>query len=62
MFLRLALASLGGQARYPASALMLTLGQFLVTGIEVIAVWALFHRLARCRAGASAKWPCSMAW
>ena len=44
MFLRLALASLGGQARYPASALMLTLGQFLVTGIEVIAVWALFHR------------------
>ena len=44
MFLRLVLASLAGQARYPASALMLTLGQFLVTGIEVIAVWSLFHR------------------
>lgn len=23
---------------------MLTLGQFLATGIEVVAVWALFHR------------------
>ncbi len=44
LFLRLARASLSGQARYPGSALMLTLGQFLVTGIEVAAVWALFHR------------------
>lgn len=44
LFCRLALASLSGQARYPASALMLTAGQFLVTGIEAISVWALFHR------------------
>lgn len=44
LFFRLVGASLGGQARYPASALMLTVGQFLGTGIEVIAVWALFHR------------------
>lgn len=44
LFARLVRASLGGQARYPASALMLTLGQFLGTGIEVVAVWALFHR------------------
>lgn len=44
LFARLATASLSGQARYPASALMLTLGQFLATGIEVVAVWALFHR------------------
>ena len=44
LFLRLVRASLAGQARYPASALLLTLGQFLATGIEVIAVWALFHR------------------
>ncbi len=44
LFLRLALASLSGQARYPASALMLTIGQGLVTGIEAMAVWALFHR------------------
>jgi ABC-2 type transport system permease protein len=44
VFFRLMAASLGGQARYPASALMLTVGQFLATAIEVIAVWALFHR------------------
>ena len=44
LFLRLARASLAAQARYPASALMLTLAQFLGTGIEVVAVWALFHR------------------
>jgi ABC-2 type transport system permease protein len=44
LFARLVRASLAGQARYPASALMLTLGQFLATGIEVIGVWALFDR------------------
>lgn len=44
LFLRLAAASLAGQARYPASALLLTLGQFLATGVEVVALWALFHR------------------
>ena len=44
LFGRLMAASLSGQARYPASALMLTFGQFLGTGIEMIAVWALFHR------------------
>ncbi|MDH6169581.1 ABC-2 type transport system permease protein [Variovorax boronicumulans] len=44
LFFRLVRASIGGQARYPASALMLTVGQFLGTGIEIVAVWALFHR------------------
>lgn len=44
LFFRLVRASVGGQARYPASALLLTLGQFLGTGIEMVAVWALFHR------------------
>lgn len=44
LFFRLMSASLRGQARYPASTLLLTLSQFLVTGIEVIAVWALFQR------------------
>lgn len=44
LFCRLATAALAGQARYPATALLVTLGQFLVTGIEVVAVWALFHR------------------
>ncbi len=44
LFWRLLGASMAGQARYPASALMLTVGQFLATGIEIISVWALFHR------------------
>lgn len=44
LFCRLAAASLAGQARYPATALLLTLGQFLVTSIEAVGVWALFHR------------------
>lgn len=44
LFIRLAGASLHAQARYPASALLMAVGQFLATGIEVIAVWALFHR------------------
>ena len=49
LFLRLVKASVGAQARYPASALMLTVGQFLVTGIEVVAVWAMFHRFGEVR-------------
>lgn len=46
LFFQLVAASVRGQARYPVSALMLTLSQFLVTGIEVIAV-----RSVRRRAG-----------
>lgn len=44
LFLRLVAASLRGQMRYPTSALLLTLAHFLTTGIEVVAVWALFDR------------------
>jgi len=44
IFFRLAAASLSAQARYPASALLLTLAQVAGTGIEIIATWALFHR------------------
>lgn len=49
LFARLARASLIGQARYPGSAALLTVGQFLVTGIEILAVWALFHRFGDVR-------------
>jgi viologen exporter family transport system permease protein len=41
---RLVTASLRGQAQYPGSAIMLTLGQLLGNGIEILAVWALFDR------------------
>lgn len=41
---RLIGASIRAQARYPASAIMLTLGQFFGNVIEIVAVWALFDR------------------
>jgi ABC-2 type transport system permease protein len=44
LLLRFITASLRAQAQYPASAIMLTLGQFFATVIEILAVWALFHR------------------
>jgi ABC-2 type transport system permease protein len=37
-------ASMRAQMQYPGSAAMLTLGQFLSTVVEIIAVWALFDR------------------
>lgn len=37
-------ASLRAQAQYPASTLMLTLGQCAVTAIEILGVFALFDR------------------
>lgn len=37
-------ASMRAQMQYPASAFMLTLGQFLATIIEIVALWALFDR------------------
>jgi ABC-2 type transport system permease protein len=44
LLFRLVTASLRAQAQYPASAIMLTIGQFVGNGIEILAVWALFDR------------------
>lgn len=44
LFLRLVGASLKGQARYPAAAITRTIGQLAATAVELVAVWALFHR------------------
>ena len=44
VLLRLIGASLRSQAQYPASAIMLTVGQFSAAIIEIVAVWALFDR------------------
>jgi ABC-2 type transport system permease protein len=41
---RYLVASVRAQAQYPASALMLTAGQFGATVIDVFAIWALFDR------------------
>jgi ABC-2 type transport system permease protein len=37
-------ASLRAQMQYPASAIMLAVGQFVATIIDVVAIWALFDR------------------
>jgi ABC-2 type transport system permease protein len=37
-------AGFRGQAQYPASLIMLVIGQFLSTTIEVAGVWAMFQR------------------
>ncbi len=44
LLLRFITASLRAQAQYPASTIMRTLGQLFATVIEILAVWALFHR------------------
>jgi ABC-2 type transport system permease protein len=36
--------SMRGQMQYKASFIMLSLGHFLVTGVEFVTVWALFQR------------------
>jgi ABC-2 type transport system permease protein len=37
-------ASIRSQMQYPASAMMLTLGQLASTAIEIVSIWALFDR------------------
>jgi ABC-2 type transport system permease protein len=44
LLLRLITASLRAQAQYPGSTIMLTIGQFVGNGIELLALWALFDR------------------
>jgi len=41
--------SIGSQMQYRASFVMLAVGQFLVTGIEVLGIWALFARFGTLR-------------
>jgi len=44
LWFHLAVVSIKSQAQYPTSALLLVVGQFLTTAVEIIAVWALFDR------------------
>lgn len=47
LFGRLAVASFQGQARYPGTAVMLVVAQFLATGVEAVGLWALFDRFGQ---------------
>lgn len=49
LLFRLISASIRAQAQYAASAIMLTVGHFLMTAIEVVAIWALFDRFGSVR-------------
>lgn len=42
-------ASMRAQMQYPAATAMLTFGQFLVTVLEIVGVWALFDRFGQVR-------------
>jgi ABC-2 type transport system permease protein len=44
LFYHYARASFQSQATYPGSALLLALGQFFATSLELVAMWALFDR------------------
>ena len=39
--------SVRAQLQYRAAFLLTTLGQFLITGVEFLGVWALFDRFGR---------------
>lgn len=49
LWLRFVAVSVKSQAQYPASTLLLGVGQLLATAIEIIAVWALFDRFGSVR-------------
>ncbi len=49
LYCRYASASLRSQMQYRISFVCQTLGQFLVTGIDFVAIWALFDRFGRLR-------------
>lgn len=49
LWCRFVAVSIKIQAQYPTSALLLMMGQFLATIIEIVAVWALFDRFGSVR-------------
>jgi len=49
LYIRYARISIRSQMQYRASFVMLTFGHFLITGIEILAIWALFARFRSLR-------------
>lgn len=49
LYLRYAGVSVRSQLQYRASVIMQSVGAFLVTGVEVLAIWALFSRFGNVR-------------
>ena len=44
---RMAAISIRGQMQYRMSFLLTSLGQFVTTGVEILGIWALFHRFGQ---------------
>lgn len=49
LYVRYASISIRSQMQYRASFVMLTFGHFVITGIEILAIWALFARFKSLR-------------
>jgi ABC-2 type transport system permease protein len=49
LYLRYASVSLRSQLQYRASIVMQSIGVFLITGVEMLAIWALFDRFGEVR-------------
>ena len=49
LYVRYVGVSVRSQMQYRASFVMLTVGHFLVTGVEILAIWALFARFGTLR-------------
>lgn len=49
LYLRYASVSLRSQLQYRASIVMQSVGVFLITGVEMLAIWALFDRFGEVR-------------
>jgi ABC-2 type transport system permease protein len=49
LFFRYLAASIQSQAQYPGSVVLLGIGQFFGTGLELLAMWALFDRFGDLR-------------
>jgi ABC-2 type transport system permease protein len=49
LYFRYAAVSIRSQLQYRASLAMQTIGAFLVTGVEALAIWALFDRFGNVR-------------
>jgi ABC-2 type transport system permease protein len=49
LLLRYVAASVRSQAQYPGSVVLLTIGHFLGTGLDIVALWALTDRFGHVR-------------
>jgi ABC-2 type transport system permease protein len=49
LYFRYAGVSIRGQLQYRASTIMQSIGAFLITGVEILGIWALFDRFGHIR-------------